>query len=81
MNSLLRTRHQTRIGRTPFRWCLYIVKPLEVSLKLVKKMVCKWVGHHESFRVNQHLLPFNAVDVLMTLGLGVGGLEVSYDES
>ncbi|KOM57724.1 hypothetical protein LR48_Vigan11g075700 [Vigna angularis] len=81
MNSLLRTRHQTRIGRTPFRWCLYIIKPLEASLKLVKKMVCRWVGHHESFRVSQHQLPFNAVDGLMTLGLGVGGLEVSYDES
>ncbi|KOM52195.1 hypothetical protein LR48_Vigan09g085400 [Vigna angularis] len=51
------------------------------EFKIVKKMVCRWVGHHESFRASQHLLPFKAVDVLMTLGLGVGSLDVPFEES
>ncbi|WVZ03025.1 hypothetical protein V8G54_023831 [Vigna mungo] len=39
------------------------------------------VPHHQSFRVRQELVPFNVVDVVMSLGLGVGGLEVPFDES
>ncbi|KOM55482.1 hypothetical protein LR48_Vigan10g137400 [Vigna angularis] len=81
MNSLIRSRHQTCIANTPFRWCLDILKPLEVSLKLIKAMVCRWVGHHQSFRVSQHLLPFTTVDVVMTLGIGIGGFEVPCDDS
>ncbi|XP_017437925.1 uncharacterized protein LOC108343975 [Vigna angularis] len=44
-------------------------------------MVRRWVPHHQSFRVSQHLVPFNVQDVFRTLGLGVGGLEVPFDES
>ncbi|KOM38662.1 hypothetical protein LR48_Vigan03g204400 [Vigna angularis] len=44
-------------------------------------MVRRWVPHHQSFRVSQHLVPFNVQDVFMSLGLGVGGLDVPFDES
>ncbi|KAG2391192.1 uncharacterized protein HKW66_Vig0130470 [Vigna angularis] len=81
MNSLLAATHKMRISQTPFKWCLEIGDPLEVNLKLLKKMVRRWVPHHQSFRVSQHLVPFNVQDVFMTLGLGVGGLEVPFDES
>ncbi|XP_052728086.1 uncharacterized protein LOC128195163 [Vigna angularis] len=81
MNSLLAATHKMRILQTPFKWCLEIVDPLEVNLKLLKKMVRRWVPHHQSFRVSQHLVPFNVQDVFMTLGLGVGGLDVPFDES
>ncbi|KOM43507.1 hypothetical protein LR48_Vigan05g111100 [Vigna angularis] len=81
MNSLLAATHKMRISQTPFKWCLEIGDPLEVNLKLLKKMVRRWVPHHQSFRVSQHLVPFNVQDVFITLGLGVGGLEVPFDES
>ncbi|WVZ20179.1 hypothetical protein V8G54_007501 [Vigna mungo] len=81
MNSLLRYRHERLIFGTPFKWCLQILDPLEVNLKLLKQMVRRWVPHHQPFRVTQQLLPFNVLDVVMTLRLGVGGLEVPLNES
>ncbi|XP_052725402.1 uncharacterized protein LOC108320812 [Vigna angularis] len=43
-------------------------------------MVCRWVGNDNSFRVIQKLVPFRVVDVLMSLGLEIGGLEIPFDE-
>ncbi|WVY90472.1 hypothetical protein V8G54_035986 [Vigna mungo] len=68
MNSLLQSGHDRRIEETSFKWCLEI-------------MVHRWVPHHQSFRVRKQLVPFNVVDVVMTLGLRVGGLKVPFDES
>ncbi|WVY95708.1 hypothetical protein V8G54_027859 [Vigna mungo] len=81
MNSLLRARHQRRIGETPFKWFLDIVNPIELNMKLFKQLVRRWVPQHHSFRVRHQLVPFDVVDVVMTLGLGVGGLVVPFDES
>ncbi|KAG2391643.1 uncharacterized protein HKW66_Vig0125960 [Vigna angularis] len=36
MNRLLGNTHVERIRMTPFRWCLHILSPLEVNLKLLK---------------------------------------------
>ncbi|KAG2403399.1 uncharacterized protein HKW66_Vig0186860 [Vigna angularis] len=80
MNRLLRQCHVDRIRMTPFMWCLNINNPVEVNLKLLKVMVCRWVGHDNSFRVSQKLVPFRVVDVLMSLGLEIGGLEIPFDE-
>ncbi|WVZ23724.1 hypothetical protein V8G54_002268 [Vigna mungo] len=74
MNSLLQARHVRRISETPFKCCLGIVEPIDLNLKLLKKL-------HQSFRVRQQLVSFDVVDVVMTLGLGIGGLEISFDES
>ncbi|WVZ25157.1 hypothetical protein V8G54_003701 [Vigna mungo] len=74
MNSLLKSRHVSRIRETPFKCCLGIVEPIQLNLKLLKQL-------HQSFRVRQQLVSFDVVDVVMTLGLGVGGLEISFDES
>ncbi|WVZ08436.1 hypothetical protein V8G54_021782 [Vigna mungo] len=74
MNSLLKSRHVSRIGQTPFKCCLGIVQPIQLNLKLLKQL-------HQSFRVRQQFVSFDVVDVVMTLGLGVGGLEISFDES
>ncbi|KOM48438.1 hypothetical protein LR48_Vigan07g214200 [Vigna angularis] len=81
MNALLREPHERRIRRTPFKWCFDIGSPLKVNLKLLKEMVCRWVGHHQCFRVSQHMVPFNVLDVFMTFGLEIGGLDVPNDES
>ncbi|WVZ18741.1 hypothetical protein V8G54_006063 [Vigna mungo] len=81
MNSLLQPRHQMRIRESPFKWFLDIVNPIELNLKLLKQLVRRWVPQHHSFRVRQQLVPFDVVDVVMTLGLGVGGLVVPFDES
>ncbi|WVZ26341.1 hypothetical protein V8G54_004885 [Vigna mungo] len=81
MDSLLQSRHKSRIAETPFRWLLEIVDPIELNMKLFKQLVRRWVPHHQSFRVRQQLVPLNVVDVVMSLGLGVGGMEVQFDES
>ncbi|XP_014524342.1 uncharacterized protein LOC106780552, partial [Vigna radiata var. radiata] len=81
MNSLLQSRHVRRISETPFKCCLGIVEPIDLNLKLLKQLVRRWVPQHQSFRVRQQLVSFDVVDVVMTLGLGVGGLEISFDES
>ncbi|WVZ16859.1 hypothetical protein V8G54_009841 [Vigna mungo] len=73
MNSLLQARHERRVQETPFKWCLDIVNPIELNLKLLKQLVRRWVPHHQSFRVRHQLVPFDVVDIVMTLGLGVGG--------
>ncbi|XP_052736587.1 uncharacterized protein LOC108318936 [Vigna angularis] len=80
MNRLLRQCHVDRIRMTPFMWCVNINNPVEVNLKLLKVMVCRWVGNDNSFRVIQKLVPFRVVDVLMSLGLEIGGLEIPFNE-
>ncbi|XP_052733526.1 uncharacterized protein LOC108332553 [Vigna angularis] len=80
MNRLLRQCHVDRIRMTPFMWCVNINNPVEVNLKLLKVMVSRWVGNDNSFRVSQKLVPFRVVDVLMSLGLEIGGLEIPFDE-
>ncbi|WVZ10251.1 hypothetical protein V8G54_014781 [Vigna mungo] len=81
MNSLLQSRHERRIQQTPFKWFLEIEDPIELNMKMMKQLVCRWVPSHQSFRVRQEMVPFNVFDVVMTLGLGVGGLEVPFDET
>ncbi|XP_022642562.1 uncharacterized protein LOC106774665 [Vigna radiata var. radiata] len=81
MNALLRDSHCRRISTTPFKWCLDMVRPLDISRPLLKEMLSRWVGMNKSFIVRQQMVPFNVVDVLMSLGLGLGGLDVPYDES
>ncbi|KAG2405277.1 uncharacterized protein HKW66_Vig0045320 [Vigna angularis] len=39
-----------------------------------------WVGHDNSFRVSQQLVPFRVIDVFMSIGLEIGGLEIPFDE-
>ncbi|KOM37561.1 hypothetical protein LR48_Vigan03g094300 [Vigna angularis] len=80
MNRLLRKCHVERIRMTPFMWCLNIGSPVEVNLKLLKVMVCRWVGHDNSFRVSQQLVPFSVIDVFMSIGLEIGGLQIPFDE-
>ncbi|QCE11349.1 sentrin-specific protease 1 [Vigna unguiculata] len=36
VNGLLRSSHRSRIGRTPFRWCVDMVKPLDINGVLLK---------------------------------------------
>ncbi|XP_014492340.1 uncharacterized protein LOC106754791 [Vigna radiata var. radiata] len=81
MNCLLQSRHVRRIAETPFKYCLGIIEPIDLNLKLLKQLVRRWVPQHQSFRVRQQLVSFDVVDVVMTLGLGVGGLDISFDES
>ncbi|KAG2380754.1 uncharacterized protein HKW66_Vig0201260 [Vigna angularis] len=81
MNRLVGDAHVERIRMTHFRWCLHIVEPLEVNLKLLKMMVQRWIEHDVSFIVSQELVPFSVLDVLMTIGLDIGGLEIPFDES
>ncbi|KOM37562.1 hypothetical protein LR48_Vigan03g094400 [Vigna angularis] len=81
MNRLVGDTHVEHIRMTPFRWCLHIVEPLEVNLKLLKMMVQRLAGHDVSFRVSQELVPFSVLDVFMKIGLDIGGLEIPFDES
>ncbi|BAT97364.1 hypothetical protein VIGAN_09078700 [Vigna angularis var. angularis] len=78
MNRLLGKGHVEHIRMTPFRWCLHILSPLEVNLKLLKIMVYRWVGHDVSFRVSQQFVPFTIFDVFMSTGLEKGGLDILF---
>ncbi|KOM58120.1 hypothetical protein LR48_Vigan11g115400 [Vigna angularis] len=80
MNRLLGKCHVERIRMTPFMWCLNIHSLVEVNLKLLKVMVCRWAGHDNSFKVSQQLVPFSVIDVFMSIGLEIGGLEIPFDE-
>ncbi|KAG2404796.1 uncharacterized protein HKW66_Vig0244430 [Vigna angularis] len=49
--------------------------------RLVEEAVEQWwVGHDNSFRVSQKLVPFRVIDVFMSVGLEIGGLEIPFDE-
>ncbi|WVY96776.1 hypothetical protein V8G54_028927 [Vigna mungo] len=80
MNTKLQYRHRERLNMTPFKWCMNLLNPIEVNLKLLKEMVQWWVGNDVSFRVCQQLVPFNVVDVFMATGLDIGGLDVTFDQ-
>ncbi|KAG2408508.1 uncharacterized protein HKW66_Vig0033300 [Vigna angularis] len=79
MNRLLGKGHVERIRMTPFRCCLHILSPLEVNLKLLKVMVCRWAEHNVSFRVSQQLVPFTIFDV--SIGLEKCDLDIPFDKS
>ncbi|KOM55976.1 hypothetical protein LR48_Vigan10g186800 [Vigna angularis] len=81
MNRLVGEAHVERIRMTQFRWCLHILSSLEVNLKLLKVMVCRWVGHDASFKVSQQLVSFTDFDVFICLGLEIRGLDIPFDQS
>ncbi|XP_014523105.1 uncharacterized protein LOC106779503 [Vigna radiata var. radiata] len=80
MNTKLQDPHIQRLNMTPFNWCLNILNPIEVNIKLLKLMVKRWVENDVSFRVCQQLVPFTVVDVFMAIGLDIGGLDITFDE-
>ncbi|WVY96208.1 hypothetical protein V8G54_028359 [Vigna mungo] len=80
MNHLLREDHVLRICDTPFRWCVYLREKVDINCELIKVMVSRWAGHDVSFRLSHELVPFTVLDVFMTTGFGIGGLEVPFDE-
>ncbi|XP_022632840.1 uncharacterized protein LOC111240965 [Vigna radiata var. radiata] len=80
MNRLLTKDHFQRICETPFRWCVYLGEKVDINRELIKVMVCRWAGHDVSYRLSHQLVPFTVLDVFMTTGLGIGGLEVPFDE-
>ncbi|KAG2397245.1 uncharacterized protein HKW66_Vig0145190 [Vigna angularis] len=80
LNSILRDSHRTRIEMTPFKWCVYMNSPIDFCTPLLKEMVRRWVSRNESFVLKQTMVPFTVGDVCMGLGLGVGGLDVNFDD-
>ncbi|KOM49861.1 hypothetical protein LR48_Vigan08g068800 [Vigna angularis] len=65
---------------TPFKWCVYMNSPIDFCTPLLKEMVRRWVSRNESFVLKQTMVPFTVGDVCMGLGLGVGGLDVNFDD-
>ncbi|XP_052728549.1 uncharacterized protein LOC128195330 [Vigna angularis] len=80
LNSILRDSHRTRIEMTPFKWCVYMNGPIDFCSPLLKEMVRRWVSRNSSFVLKQTMVPFTVGDVCMGLGLGVGGLDVNFDD-
>jgi len=39
----------------------------------------RWSNQSKSFRIREHLIPFNVLDVCVELGLDVSGEQVSFD--
>ncbi|XP_017420348.2 uncharacterized protein LOC108330374 [Vigna angularis] len=54
--------------------------PIDFCTPLLKEMVRRWVSRNESFVLKQTMVPFTVGDVCMGLGLGVGGLDVNFDD-
>ncbi|WVZ09646.1 hypothetical protein V8G54_014176 [Vigna mungo] len=65
INDILRENDRTRIGKTPFKWCLDMNRLIDLCSPLLKEMVTPNNG------------TFTMMDVYMGLGLGVGGLDVN----
>jgi len=81
MNGLILDSHRARIEDTPFKWCLYMRKPLQICNPLLLEMLKRWLPAQESFRVMQRSIPFTCVDICKCLGLGVVGLDVDFDKN
>ncbi|KAG2399435.1 uncharacterized protein HKW66_Vig0080830 [Vigna angularis] len=63
-----------------FKLCVYMNSPIDFCTPLLKEMVRRWVSRNESFVLKQTMVPFTVGDVCMGLGLGVGGLDVNFDD-
>jgi len=79
VNGLLRPSHRSRIGRTPFRWCVDMVKPLDINGVLLKHTLSRWVPEHESICIRQHLVRLSVLDVCVCLGLNAVGVDVEFN--
>lgn len=80
INGILREIDRQRIECTPFKWCLQINYPIEFCNPLFKEMLIRWVGRNDCFVLKQTLVPFTVADVCIGLGLGVGGIDVTFDD-
>ncbi|WVZ04468.1 hypothetical protein V8G54_025274 [Vigna mungo] len=81
INSKLREVDRIRIGQTPFKWCVNMDKAIDLCSPLLYEMVSRWIGRNKCFTVKQRMVPFKVSDVCMGLGLGVGGLDVHFDDN
>ena len=79
VNGLLRSRHRSRIGVTPFRWCVEMVKPLDINGVLLKHTLSRCVLEHESICIRQHLVQLFVLDVCVCLGLNAIGVDVEFN--
>jgi len=79
VNGLLRPSHRSQIGGTPFRWCVDMVKPLDINGVLLKHTLSWWVPEHESICIRQHLVRLSVLDVCVCLGLNAVGVDVEFN--
>ena len=54
-------------------------EPLKICNALLLELVSRWSADNKSFRIREHLVPFNIFDVCVVLGLSVRGQDVSFD--
>jgi len=68
-----------QLERTPFRWMLLMEEPLKICSALLLELVSRWSVENKSFRIREHLVPFNVFDVYVVLGFSVRGQQVRFD--
>ena len=54
-------------------------EPLKICNALLLELVSRWSADNKSFRIREHLVPFNIFDVCVVLGLSVRRQDVSFD--
>jgi len=54
-------------------------EPLKICNALLLELVSRWSVEHRSFRIREHLVPFNFFDVCVVLGFSVRGEKVCFD--
>jgi len=58
---------------------LQLEEPLKICNALLVELVSRWSVESKSFRIGEHLVPFNLFYVCAMLGLAVRGEEVCFD--
>jgi len=79
VNQKMGAVQRQELERTPFRWMLQLEEPLKICNDLLLELVSRWSVESRSFRIREHLVPFNLFYVCVVLGLAVRGEEVCFD--
>ncbi|QCE00052.1 hypothetical protein DEO72_LG7g1338 [Vigna unguiculata] len=60
----LPNQDENKVEGTPFKWCLQMDRPLNISKPLLMEMLRRWVPEFKGFRVMQHVVPLREVGSL-----------------
>ena len=71
VNNTMGALQKQQLERTPFCWMLLIADPLKICSALLLELVSRWSVENKSFRIREHLVPFNVFDVCVVLDFSV----------
>jgi len=76
---MLTTEQKICIEGTPFDWFTVLTDEVRISRILLRELCTRWVEKRGGFIIGSVFVPFTLLDVYVTLGLRVGGLDVDLE--